>query len=489
MPCKTCGNKLIYIDDDPNCPTCEQLSVVPYNDSIVIADFLIKKIGILFFNAIKNAKKRQILANVFWAREKQIRNFTRKHSLLKITRLVSCNLLLRRLIQFNGFLEKEDINEGKIEDVIEIYEALVAWEENKIGLKSENFIMLKFKKYDLSNLERLRFDDIQVCPNEDYNRILKTMAKHNVMPEKKAQEKMEEWSKIQIPPSKPGSNRSKTSKETIIRFYDLISEFYIAFFRNHLYTEAFGFPDKKKIVIDPMDLKIFATSYPISDGLSYREFHDFRAELILKFGGKFKRFLDNFVLSENNLSVIPLFLQLDNIVFISQSYCQFFSYVLHAVLNKGLFDDETEKRSRKFEAEIVKGKFLQLGAKKYHPPKNIKNKMEIDGIAIFGSITYVIEVKGWGVRRLIEEKTSKTILLRDIKNSVDGLKYNDVTKTTKRKGPSLPKKIQWIDRNRKRFMIPDSSHLQGILILSEESPISEYKNCLIQYIENLDLTQ
>jgi len=70
MSCKICGNKLIFIDDNSNCPTCEQLSVVPYNDSVVITNFFIKKIEILFFNAIKNAKKRQILANVFWAREK-----------------------------------------------------------------------------------------------------------------------------------------------------------------------------------------------------------------------------------------------------------------------------------------------------------------------------------------------------------------------------------------------------------------------------------
>lgn len=308
------------------------------------------------------------------------------------------------------------------------------------------------------------------------------------MSEKKAEEKLNEWSKEYVVPVKPGSRRSKTSQETIHRFYDLISEFYIALYRNRVYTDAFGLPDIKKIIIDPLDIQKFLGDYPIKeDGPSYREFHDFRAELIAKFGGKFKQFLDNFVLSSENLNVYPLFLKFDNIVLISQAYGEFFSYVLQAMLNKQLFNEETIKRSKEFESKIVKEEFEKLGCKKYFAKFTVKNKMEIDGIAIFNSIVYVIEVKGWGVRKLIEENTSKKILERDIRDAIEGYHFNFEKQRRERKGVSLTKKVEWVKDHKQRFSITSDNDIIGLLVIREQPTITEYNGCLVRFIDDLNI--
>lgn len=484
MPCKVCKTTLIFLDKDPSCPKCEKLSVVPYEDSLKISEYLISVFQKKFLKLVKNAKKRQLLANVFWYRERHVRRIYTSYTHIDVTQLLACNLLLRRLIQMDDFLEHEEINEEKIVDIIKLYTDLTQFEEDQVRLEAGNWSMLKLKKYDINNLEKMAFDAVVVCPNEKYDRVMKAFAKHNIMPQKKAEPIMKEWAKQLQEPIVPGSNRCKTSKETISRFYELISEFYTAFFRSRIYTEAFGLPSDYKISIDPIELQRFVGCYPMTEsGLSYREFVDFRAELISKFGGRYKQFLKYFVISEENPAT-PLFLRLDDNVLISQAFTELFSYVLHAIINRDLFDAETEKLSKKFESQIVKNHFEKIGYK-YIPNYVVKNKMEIDGIAISKANVFVIEVKGWKSRKLIEEKTSKDILLRDIKHAIEGLHldYNSGKLKTK---VSLPKKVKWVNENRKKFDISDSAEIKGMLVINDEPIISEYNDCTVKFVNDFE---
>ena len=62
----------------------------------------------------------------------------------------------------------------------------------------------------------------------------------------------------------------------------------------------------------------------------------------------------------------------------------------------GLFDAETEKRSKAFERERVKNEFERLG---YTYLTNVVDKrnstLEIDGIALKNDRCYVVGCKGW----------------------------------------------------------------------------------------------
>lgn len=104
------------------------------------------------------------------------------------------------------------------------------------------------------------------------------------------------------------------------------------------------------------------------------------------------------MLSERHPKANPLFLRLENSVLISSHFAEFFTYVLHALLDKDIFDNEVEKRSRLFKSNIVKEEFEKQGFR-YPPNQGVKNKMQIDGIAISNSIVYVIE-EGAGKQKI-----------------------------------------------------------------------------------------
>lgn len=494
MPCKTCGTKIIYLDEDsPECPRCKRLAVVPYDDSLKIMNYFIKKLHDMFLNDIKRYHKDHILVNVFWQREKQIRKLHEEYSTINITRLLSCNLLLRRLIKLDIFLNQEIIDAQKIEKIIETYAQLADFEEDKTKLEAGNWTMLTMVKYDLNNLDRLPLmNSVIICPNEDYNRVMKIFEKHNVLPQKKADDKMRIW-KTQFVPPILGSERSLTSKDTISRFYELISDFYVALFRSKVYSEAFELSKLEKITIDPLELKTIATLYLLrNETQSATKYSDFQATLITKLGGKFRQFLENFVISEENPNANPLFLRVknfhnnndDDLVLISQAFTEFFSYPLHAILNRDLFDKEVEKRSKKFESEIVKKDFER---KNFHYISNhvVKNRMEIDGIAISDSLVYVIEVKGWKSKKLIEEKTTKEISRKEIICAIDGIHY-DYDSGTQKKKVSLPQKVTYVSQNRSRFKISSSAKIQGLLIINEEPVLSNYNNCEVKFVNDFE---
>ena len=482
MPCQVCKGSLIYIYDSPACPKCGKLAIVPHEDSLKIASYLNDEHKKMFFEAIKKFRKSKLLKEIFWYREKLARKLHEKYSTIPLSKFATCALLIKRIIKMTSFLEDIQPEENDIEKIIATYENLIQFEEDLSRLESNNYTMLKLVNYDIENLHRLPLtNSVLVCPNENYARVMKTYEKHNILSEQAANEKMKIWEPQYIPTT-PGSKKSLNSKDTIVRFYELISNLYVAFFRSKIYSEAFGLSQIDKIKIDPYDLKVFVTSFLTQNGVSRLGFSDFQALLISKFGGKFKQFLENFVISGTNTNANPLFLRLNSVVYISQAFAELFSYALHAVLNRDIFDSETIRRSKKFESEVVKKEFESKGFR-YIANYSLKGKMEIDGIAISDSKVYVIEVKGWRARKLLEENTSKKILDREIKNAIDGLHYDFSSKKTKKR-VSLPDKVNWIIYNRNKFSISKTAEIRGLLIINESPTISEYNGCLVGFVDD-----
>lgn len=362
---------------------------------------------------------------------------------------------------------------------------MIKFEEDKSKLLAETWNMVKLFPYDINHLEKMPLTgSIIVCPNEKYDRIMNNFEKHGLLNEKTAQEKMKEYSNQPIH-SVYGSNKSHTSRETISRFYELISMFYVAFFRSKVYIEAFGLPNEK-IGITPIELKQIITSFPIhNEGVSCVKVDEIRNVAKGVIGGRVEQLFKNFVLSPNNLSATPLLLQLDSeYVLLSQAFTELYSYPLHAIINKNEFDQETIKRSKIFESTIVKENFEKKGFN-YKPNYVVKNKMEIDGIAISDSIVYVIEVKGWGSKKLIEETSSRGILEKEIKNAIDGIHIHVNTGKTKR-GVSLPKKVSWVSNNKKRLKIKESAEVKGVLVINEPPPFTQYSGCDISFVDDFE---
>lgn len=403
-----------------------------------------------------------------------------------MTRLSSCTLLLRRLSKMNGFLEQNDMTEEDVNKVIKAYEVLIDFEEASVKLKANHFVMIKLFKYDLNNLQNITIGhDMIIFPTEQYDRVMDTFEKFNILSAETAENKVQEWKKLNLPPQKPGSNKSYTSKDTIERFYGIISSFYTAFYRSKPYVEAFGLPNEN-LDMDPIKIKEFVTRHEVQgDALSATPYSNFKSELNMYVGIKSQEFENNFVLSQDNLTAFPLFVRLGDYVLNSQAFGELYCYFLHAILNKDLFDKETMKRSREFEGVMVKKRFEEKGFT-YKLPFKIKGKnpMEIDGLAISDSHVYVIEIKGWGIKRLIEDKSAEDILIRDIKNSIFGYHYVARNKKLK-KTVSLLNKVKYVENNRQNLDIPSSSKISGLLIINEHAPFSECAGCTIQFLDDM----
>ncbi|MBS3923553.1 MAG: NERD domain-containing protein [Nitrosarchaeum sp.] len=485
MPCKICNHLLLRIDDDKlTCPQCESLRVVPYEDSLKITDHFISYLNGLIENELKKYTRLSIITNAFWEREKLIRNFQEHYTVINLELLFSCNLLIRRLIKMNGFSDKEESTSEKIIKLIDTYGVFSRVEEFRQRLEAKTWSLLYMKKYDLANLNSLSLEDVHFCPNEYYDRVTQTLSKYNIMSEEKAEEKMKVW-KQDFNPSVKKFNRYLSPRETISIFYEMISMFYVAFFRNKVYFEAFGLPDFSKFNIKPILIKKIVESYPLhNNALTAAKLDEFTRLLITKLGGRYKQFFEYFVISENNPNAIPLFLQINDLIFISQSYANLYHYVLVALIHKEEFDDETKKRSKIFESNIVK-EYFEKNNYRYICDYKKKGKLQIDGIAISDSNVYVIEVKGWGSKRLIEERTSKEIIDRDIKNAVDGFHY--VHKTSKnKKTVSLPKKVNWVKEHKMEFGISENADIVGMLVINESPTLSEYNGCKIMFIDDFE---
>jgi hypothetical protein len=92
-------------------------------------------------------------------------------------------------------------------------------------------------------------------------------------------------------------------------------------------------------------LRVFATSYEAkADEATRTSYADFLLQSEKFFGKDSNQLIEHFVLSERHPEANPLFLRLGDYVLVSPHFAEFFSYVLHAILDRDIFDKEVEKK-------------------------------------------------------------------------------------------------------------------------------------------------
>lgn len=482
MPCGKCGSKRLYFFDDPLCPTCDKIATIPTTDALTIINHFIDTYRTTFFEEVRGFNKNELLSLVFREREKIIRQFYTNYTPIDQEGLAACSLLLKRVIRMNDFLETRSIPNRN--SVVKGYRTIIRLEEILEQVQVGNTVLLRKVRYDLEKLRDLSIDDIAYCETEEYQKIKKIMEKFNVMPEEKTKKKMDAW-RSQLKPIIPWSNKSNNASEIVTKFFETISMWYTGLFSNKLYRSAFGSSRMKEITIKPFELKLFATSYEAkADEATKTTYANFLQQSEKFLGKDFNQVIEHFVLSERHPEANPLFLRLKDSVLVSPHFAESFSYVLHAILDRDIFDKEVEKRSLLFESSIVKEKFEKQGFR-YLPNQGIKNKMQIDGIAISNSKVYVIEAKGWKAKDLIQDYYTREILEDEIRNAIDGLDFTrNSGKTTKK--VSLPEKVEWVRNQRKKFRISAHADIIGILVINRETVISEHNGCIVKYVDDFE---
>ena len=481
MPCSKCNSNFLYIEDYPTCPKCESVSLIPDDHAVKILNSLREKIQNEFDHIIREFSTGSILVHVFDQREKIMRKFMKKYSPLDMEFLLVCNILLRRSIQKNSFSYTKDLDTDTVKYIIKIYTEIIRIEKQILSIQNKTHCILKTRKYDLNQLDKISPYIVKdIVENENYRRIKETLSKHNILDRRTATKKIEDWEKFFIAPTT--SRLITSSVETIKTFYELISTIYVEFYRNKLHREAYVLPSI--VTIDPLKLKKFISTFLLRDGmLTVSPIQKFNTAVNSFFKEQSTQFLDLFVLSKENHSSFPLFIKTNDLVLISQAFGEFYTYVLFAMVHKKEFDKETERRSKRFELDIVKDYFTKQKFD-YKPNYTIKNQMEIDGIAISSSLVYVIEAKGWGSKQLIEDHSNKKLLDEEIKHAIDGVHIN--RKNNKRKNKvSLPYKVEWVKQNRDKIKISKNAEIKGLLVINESPTITEYKSCKVMYVNDM----
>jgi hypothetical protein len=191
LPCEKCGSKRLYFLDDPLCPTCDKIATIPTTDALTIINHFIDTYRTTFFEEVRGFNKNELLSLVFWEREKIIRQFYTNYTPIDQEGLATCNLLLKRVIRMNDFLETRSISNRN--SVVKSYRTIIRLEEILEQVEVGNTVLLRTVHYDLNKLRDLSIGDIVYCETEEYQKIKKIMEKFNVMPEEKAKKKMDAW--------------------------------------------------------------------------------------------------------------------------------------------------------------------------------------------------------------------------------------------------------------------------------------------------------
>lgn len=479
MPCQKCGSIVIRFGVSNICPYCNSVPLLNRRKAILELYANDQAIESAFSIILKNyLDKYKLLIKLCWQRESFSRSFFQKYQAFDTNEFLSSNLLILRTMKEARFKGKKTINDAEIEIIVSAFKRIIESKESRLLLM-----------HGLAEAFQL-YDKIRVLYNEHYFSILSTYEDNDIMEQSKAKEKIKEYlpSLLSIISEKKQTRSSKSPEEFVKKFYAVINQFYCCFMRNEIYDEVFGLLRKyKEININPQKLMTLVNSYPMNEGSLY---HTSLSEFIAR-AKKFleidvRKIRELLIFSESNTQTFPIFLAVNGRVYISHRTTFLIFILLHAIIYKDLFDEETEKRSKEFEKEEVKNTFEGIGWA-YYPNKTDKKNasLEIDGIATFKRKMVVIECKGWKLRPFYEYKQRQDQLLRDIKGIVDGVKY---TELKPRKIPSILEKTDFVKANMDiwGFDRKDFDEIEGLIILRGFPPISKYKSVHVLSVKDIE---
>lgn len=247
----------------------------------------------------------------------------------------------------------------------------------------------------------------------------------------------------------------------------------------------FDFSNFEGIVEEPAQIMDVANGFMmVQDHATIAPLHEFRVGLRHIFKGKALAAEPILLFSENNTTTFPLFVLLQGSVFISHRTAFIIYLLLHPILLKNYFNDETVRISKELETKKSKEAFEKAG---FRYVSNVtdrpkKPNLEIDGLAGKSGVLYVVEVKEWGLTTFYEHKNKHLQIERDLKGIVDGTKYTTKhRKLQQRKIPSLLDKMEYIRENMQKhgFNPSEFKAVEGVIVIEDFPPISEYKGIRI----------
>jgi len=451
-----------------------------------------KIINDMFTRYFLKFSKKGLIAHVVWARERFARSFFDEYQGFEIPRFLALNLLIKRLMLSSEQSYKNEIeaNDTLVDEMIKLFSKFILVYNDHLLLRNGFFNMIYKTPYTFENLTAQQlFSNFTLVPNESYKPLLLTIENNNILTKTKCEAKINEHKKEfeEISSLKTDdSKKEQTPEEFIETLYPTINQFYCCLLKNSFYARVFDFKNSGFTLLSPKQLMNFVNGFQRVKGYqTATKRKDFLKGIKLHCDCTEQELERYFIFDENNKHIFPLFVEIDDYVFISHATSFFIHMFLMSIYHKDLFDRETEKQSKKLEQDETKNEFKKAGFRYIH---NIiwKNHLQIDGLAIKNNIAYVIECKEWGFRPLYEHDNIQLELERDLKGIVDGNKYSTIDGTLKIEPKvSLLTKIEYVRINHSKWGLTKPFTLKGLIIMRDYPPISSYRNVKIISINEI----
>lgn len=492
MPCEKCGHFLILYENDPMCPKCKSLTLLDRETAIKVAIRLVNLFTDIFNNELRRWERDTLLGNLVGGRELVARAFFEKYSLFEAGKLSACTMLIKRVVKFSDYRGSVPKEKREIDNLVDKFESVREFESDLLNIKSGYKNILNLRKFDANKFTlQQATETFRLVANESFLNLEKTFANHDIFSAENAEKKFAEYEKDYSPPEEPIEIVFIPPDEFIRKHYQIINQMFVLFHRDRASAECFNLEYLDDILNEPRDLINFISgTFKLFENkiITVCPTHEFIRRASKFFGLTKSEAKKKLVFDVNNKSIFPLFVrfrneELGDVVCISKDFSSFIYTILHAIILKELFDNETIRLSKEFENEKVKGKFEEIG---YHYIKNVTDKknatLEIDGLAIKNKLCFVIECKGWRLPRLIDEPETMEHVIRDLKGIVTGEKEyshrNGMSKTKSK--PSLLKKLDFVKSNihdiarKHEFNSSNIIEFKPLVVTIDYPPISEY---------------
>lgn len=485
---------MILVDDQSKCPICENLPIIEGDLAKRRCHEKIDQISGLFHEYLKQFDKNGLIAHIAWAREKFARDFFQEYKGFHLTKFLTYNLLMKEIAKDPNIKGRSEANEKNVKQLVDTYEKFVDRRELCLDLENGFYSMIDGRISEAGEVAGPVEDTFSLVPNETYLPIRRSFENNGILSQEDCQRRIDQY-KIEIGTVDNSlQKRSYTTDEFIETFYTVILQLYCGLLRNAMYVRVFNFDRLKEIAIIPSRIIEFVNTFQLVDGIFTEcNVQEFSARLQKFFRGRRPNLIERaLVFSSSNADIFPWFVRVEDHIFVSHRTSYLVFALLHAILHKDKFDEETKKRSLEFEKREVEQEFRGAA---FDYRNDLKNRskdwtLQIDGIATQANSMFIVECKGWGLKALYERKETQRYLERDLKGIVDGLKYttkNGRLQTTKR--PSLLEKIDFAKNNMNIWGYDPKqfSEVQGLIVMRDFSPIREYKGIRIVSMREIPL--
>lgn len=490
MPCPVCKNLMVELEDKSACIKCAKLKVL---DSVTASMISCKQTQIFkkrWKSELCKIHRSSLITHIVRHRECLVRKFFQQYSSLDLDQVLSDTLFLRRAIQEskpNGSIIINSIENSEL--LLEVFKQTKKKETDFELIQSCYALMLYQNEFVFEKLsEKDILENFIVVHTEDFQKLMLSYENYGLYTKEKAEQKIKEYKiKYNKIMQKKIPYIHLTPKQFIKKNYWTINALYVSLLRNSIYSEVFDLRNLVELTNDPSRIMEFVNKFEyMPNDLTSVDLDEF-----LKEGRRFFKKHPNtlqklLIFDEKNYDIFPLFVKIKDgkdIVFVSQAFTALMYILLHAVIIKDLFDDETAKLGKLFEGN-VKEKFEKLG---YTYLPNVKDdpkkpNLEIDGIAIKNDYCFVIESKKRRLPPVVESTEAKKIMIDDLRGIIDGYKRTIKNGQPKIKTiPSLLEKIDHVKNNLKNLGLTyvSKDKVRGLIVTHDYPILSNYKGIKI----------